>query len=48
MANQPGGMGAGPRVALEDAFRDFRVLNLAEKSITTVRILAYFCFFAAR
>lgn len=36
-ASQPGGLGTGPRVTLSDTYRSFRVLNLAERNITTVR-----------
>ncbi|CAN0215601.1 unnamed protein product [Ectocarpus sp. 6 AP-2014] len=35
-ASQPGGLGTGPRVTLSDTYRSFRVLNLAERNITTI------------
>ena len=35
-ATQPGGMGAGPRLTLEEVYDTFRVLNLAGTQITTV------------
>lgn len=35
-AARPGGLGVGPRVPLADAYGVFRVLNLTERSITTV------------
>lgn len=37
-ATQPGGMGAGPRLALEEVYDTFRVLNLAGMGITTVSL----------
>ncbi|CAM9231882.1 unnamed protein product, partial [Ectocarpus sp. 12 AP-2014] len=35
-ASQPGGLGTGPRVTLSDTYRSLRVLNLAERNITTI------------
>ncbi|CAM9404799.1 unnamed protein product, partial [Ectocarpus sp. 12 AP-2014] len=35
-ASQPGGLGTGPRVTLSDTYRSFRILNLAERNITTI------------
>ncbi|CAM9405445.1 unnamed protein product [Ectocarpus sp. 13 AM-2016] len=35
-ASQPGGLGTGPRVTLSDTYRSFRVLNLAERNVTTI------------
>lgn len=37
-ATQPGGMGAGPRLTLEEVYDTFRVLNLAGMEITTVSL----------
>lgn len=35
---QPGGMGAGPRLTLEEVYDTFRVLNLGGMGITTVSL----------
>ncbi|CAM9415359.1 unnamed protein product, partial [Ascophyllum nodosum] len=35
-AAQPGGMGVGPRLTLDEAYSTFRILNLSERGITTI------------
>lgn len=44
-AAQPGGMGVGPRLTVDEVFGTFRVLNLAEKQITTVSLFQWLSLF---